>query len=181
MATTPPASRRGAAASHNPATQRGDQSRTAGAAQYLADLPSRGLFSSTVLSSNLGGIRIYICDHDTSPPEEKQIKTNPTNILIRSLQLNKQRGDVKEGKAKAAAESNRGKRCAERTFDGRASAKRANVASGLASPRRDESKAVPSDKELQAFTVERLRALLKERGLSAKGKKDELILRLKDD
>ncbi|MQL79792.1 hypothetical protein Taro_012248 [Colocasia esculenta] len=91
--------------------------------------------------------------------EEQLIKTNSTNILIRSLQLNKQRSDAKEGKAKATAESNRSKRVAERTLEGRSSAKKANVASGSASTGQDGSRLVPSDKELQ----------------------DELISRLKDD
>lgn len=42
--------------------------------------------------------------------EEQLIRTNSTNILIRSLQLNKQRSEGKDGKAKAVSESNRGKR-----------------------------------------------------------------------
>ncbi|CAA6667886.1 unnamed protein product [Spirodela intermedia] len=177
----PSGSRRGAVAAQSPASLGADQSRSPGASKYLADLPSRGLFSSTVLSSNLGGIRVYMCDHDTSPPEEQLIRTNSTNILIRSLQLNKQRSEGKDGKAKAVAESNRGKRASERSLDVRSSVKKANIASGSSSPGQEDSKAFPTDKELQAFTVEKLRTLLKERGLSVKGKKDELISRLKDD
>ena len=42
--------------------------------------------------------------------EEQVIKTNTTNILIRSLQLNKQKSEGKDGKAKAVPENNRGKR-----------------------------------------------------------------------
>ncbi|XP_058093231.1 uncharacterized protein LOC131239512 isoform X2 [Magnolia sinica] len=151
-----------------------------GASKYLANLPSRGLFSSTVLSSNPGGMRVYICDHDTSPPEEQLIKTNQTNILIRSLTLKKQKTDCspKDVKAKYTAEGTKGKRSAERTADGRVSAKRANMTNASGLPREGSS---ISPSEFQCLTVERLRSLLKERGLPTKGKKDELITRLKDD
>ncbi|KAE9467531.1 hypothetical protein C3L33_00537, partial [Rhododendron williamsianum] len=96
-----------------------------GASKYLANLPSRGLFSSTVLSSNPGGMRVYICDHDTAPPDDQLIKTNQTNILIRSLMLKKQKGDSssKDIKGASPSEASR-KRPAERALDGRASAKR---------------------------------------------------------
>ncbi|XP_078433461.1 SAP domain-containing protein [Wolffia australiana] len=174
---TPSGSRRGQAESQEiPAT---DQNRSIGASKYLADLPSQGFFSSTIHSSNLDSIRVYVCDHDTSPPEEQIIKTNTTNILIRSLQLNKQRSEAKEGKGKAVPES-KGKRVSDRGLEGRSSVKKANTASGSSSPRGEGSKFFPSDKELQSFTVEKLRSLLKERGMSVKGKKDELISRLKE-
>ncbi|KAJ6764210.1 DET1- AND DDB1-ASSOCIATED PROTEIN 1 [Salix koriyanagi] len=42
--------------------------KAAGASRFLANLPSRGFLSSAVSSSNLGGMRVYICEHDTSPP-----------------------------------------------------------------------------------------------------------------
>ncbi|XP_033141665.1 uncharacterized protein LOC103855045 isoform X2 [Brassica rapa] len=61
--------------------------------KFLSDLPSRGFLSSTVVSSNPGSFRVYICEHDTSPPEGQQIRTNQQNILIRSLSLKKQKGD----------------------------------------------------------------------------------------
>ncbi|PSR89551.1 Nucleolin like, partial [Actinidia chinensis var. chinensis] len=97
-----------------------------GASKYLAGLPSHGLFSSTVIASNPGGMRVYICDHDTSPQDEQLIKTNQTNILIRSLMIKKQKGDSssKDVKGTSPSEASR-KRPAERALDGRASAKRA--------------------------------------------------------
>ncbi|KAG0496722.1 hypothetical protein HPP92_001413 [Vanilla planifolia] len=147
-----------------------------GASKYLKDLPSRGLFSSRFPSSNLGSIRVYVCDHDTTPPEDQVIKTNATNILIRSLQLSKQKNDAKD--AKASMEVSRGKRVAARLLDGKSSAKRANT--GVASSSAGSSSGL-SERMLHTMTVERLRALLKERGLSPKGKKDELISRLKSD
>ncbi|KAL4364251.1 hypothetical protein GQ457_04G036110 [Hibiscus cannabinus] len=141
-----------------------------GASELLFNLPSRGHLSSTVISSNLGGMRFYICEHDTSPPESQHIKTNQQNILIRSLMLNDKNGDSSSKDVKAAAEGPR-KRAAERVMDSRASAKKANTQEGSSSR--------AAEKDYNSLTVERLRALLRERGLSPKGKKDELIARLK--
>ncbi|KAI3919597.1 hypothetical protein MKX01_018420 [Papaver californicum] len=161
------------------------------ASDYLTNLPSRGLLSSTVLSSNLGGMRVYICEHDTSPPEDQVIKTNQTNILIRSLNLKNQKNNkpktpsVKDTKSKT--ENVKGKRVAERTAEGNAPAKRANLSISTGNPKpaegsrtRSTSSSSSSKDSYQTMTVERLRALLKERGLTVKGKKDELIARLRD-
>ncbi|XP_038972111.1 uncharacterized protein LOC120104672 isoform X2 [Phoenix dactylifera] len=118
---------------HGTASPPSDPARMAGgASRYLADLPSRGLFSNTIPSSNLGGIRVYVCDHDTTPPDEQLIKTNTTNILIRALQINKQKSDSKDAATKATSESKKGKRSAERTSEGRTPSKRAktNIAPG---------------------------------------------------
>ncbi|KAF2302642.1 hypothetical protein P3X46_023510 [Hevea brasiliensis] len=149
-----------------------------GASRFLSNLPSRGFLSSTVLSSNPGGMRVYICEHDTLPPEGQEIKTNQTNILIRSLQLKKQKGDSssKDMKGVTAAEGSR-KRAPERVQDGRASAKRSNSQTGS---RQEGSDSRAGDRDLYSLTVERLRALLKERGLSPRGKKDELVARLRN-
>ncbi|OWM65491.1 hypothetical protein CDL15_Pgr009081 [Punica granatum] len=111
------------------------------ASKLLANLPSRGLFSSTVLSSNPRG-------ESTS----------------------------KNGKGVTTGEGSR-KRTSERLLDNGASAKRP---SNQASSRQDGSNAKIADRDLHTLTVERLRALLKERGLSPRGKKDELISRLKN-
>ncbi|KAL6584296.1 hypothetical protein OROMI_003585 [Orobanche minor] len=145
--------------------------------KFLTNLPSRGFFSSTVISSNPGGMRVYICDHDTSPPDNQLIKTNQTNILIRSLTLKSQRGDSssKDGKGTASNQVSR-KRAAEKALD-KAAGKKAMSSTQLGSSQGESSRWL--DKDLQSFTVERLRAFLKERGLSMKGKKDELIARLR--
>ncbi|KAL6576273.1 hypothetical protein OROHE_000054 [Orobanche hederae] len=147
------------------------------ASKFLTNLPSRGFFSSTVISSNPGGMRVYICDHDTSPPDNQLIKTNQTNILIRSLTLKSQRGDSssKDGKGTASNQVSR-KRAAEKALD-KAAGKKAMSSTQLGSSQGESSRWL--DKDLQSFTVERLRAFLKERGLSMKGKKDELIARLR--
>nr|XP_043636393.1 uncharacterized protein LOC122607479 [Erigeron canadensis] len=149
------------------------------ASKFLVDLPSKGLFSSPVISSSLGGMRVYVTDHDTSPPENQLIKTDQVNILIRSLLLKQQQKSgttAKGAKGVSASESSR-KRAPERVVEGRASAKRAASTTQNGS-RQDGSKSqLPEN--LQSLTVERLRALLKERGLSVRGKKDELIARLR--
>ncbi|KAJ6869208.1 hypothetical protein NC651_034078 [Populus alba x Populus x berolinensis] len=168
-----------------------------GASKFLSNLPSLGFLSSTVSSSNPGGMRVYICEHDTSPPEGQQIKTNQTNILIRSLQLNKHKGDSssKDVKGLTATEGSRKRkafipvpvvyiltlagccqqffRAPERALDSRAPAKRGNnqIGSRQGFEHTEGSDSRTSDKDYYSLTVERLRALLKERGLSPKGKK----------
>ncbi|KAL3631711.1 hypothetical protein CASFOL_024695 [Castilleja foliolosa] len=147
----------------------------AGASKFLSNLPSRGFFSSTVISSNPGGMRVYICDHDTSPPE--------------SLMLKNQRGDSssKDGKGSASNQGSR-KRAAEKALDKAAGKK--SISNTQLGSSQGGSSCLP-DKDLQSFTVEKLRGFLKERGLSVKGKKassiiyimmpinDELIARLR--
>ncbi|XP_024973100.1 uncharacterized protein LOC112511632 isoform X2 [Cynara cardunculus var. scolymus] len=148
-----------------------------GASKFLIDLPSKGLFSSSVISSNLGGMQVYVTDHDTSPPENQVIKTDQVNILIRSLLLKQQqKGGGPTSKGVVANEGSR-KRAPERAADGRASAKRAASATQNGSRKEGSKSQIPEN--LQRLTVERLRALLKERGLSVKGKKEELIGRLR--
>ncbi|XP_057972352.1 uncharacterized protein LOC131160556 isoform X2 [Malania oleifera] len=144
-----------------------------GASKYLANLPSRGLFSSTVLSSNPGGMRIYICDHETSPPGDQQIQTDKMNILIRALTLKKKKGEsgVKDAKAITTTDGAK-KRAADKSLDGRASAKRAMT--NAQSSSQDGASTRTSDRDFSSLTVERLRVLLKERGLSLRGKKNEM-------
>ncbi|KAF6161453.1 hypothetical protein GIB67_009332 [Kingdonia uniflora] len=163
--------------------------RGGGASEYLTNLPSRGLFSSsTVTPSNPGSIRVYVCEHDTSAPEEQLIKTNLTNILIRSLKLN-----LKDVKGKATTEK-AGKRAAERPAEGKGPAKRASTAVSSRSTRQgslpsfelrpsstagEGSSSHTSEMNFKSLTVEKLRAILKERALPTRGKKDELIARLR--
>lgn len=152
-----------------------------GATQYLKDLPSRGFFTNAIPSSSPGGLRVYICDHDTAPPENQVIKTDSTNILIRSLTLNKSKGDskLKDVNGKTAAETSKGKRPAERPAEEKMLAKRASTGSNPGSSKKEGGSVQLSDREIQMSTVDRLRSLLRERGLSTKGKKEELIARLR--
>nr|GMD35300.1 SAP domain, Ubiquitin ligase, Det1/DDB1-complexing [Ipomoea batatas] len=116
-------------------------------------------------------MRVYICDHDTSPPEDQLIKTDQMNILIRSLMLKKQKAESgsKDGKSVPTSESSR-KRGAERALDGRTSAKKA-ASSSQATSRQEGTKNRVPERDYHSMTVERLRALLKEKGLSTRGKK----------
>ncbi|KAI5063558.1 hypothetical protein GOP47_0022105 [Adiantum capillus-veneris] len=154
------------------------------AGRLLLDLPSKGYFSSATnaaISAPMG-LRLYVCDHETSPPEHQVIRTDRTNILIRSLTLKRSKNDSKgKQKQKPAGDSNRGKRPAERAADDKIVSKRANTSSGLSNNNRKENGgACPTtEKDFQGYTVEKLRSLLKERNLPRTGKKDELIARLK--
>ncbi|KMZ69720.1 SAP domain-containing protein [Zostera marina] len=144
-----------------------------GPSNSLAGFPSRGFFTSTTLPSSIlgDGMRPYLSQHDTSPPEDQIIETNPENILIRALQLSKQKNELKP---KAVNGNIRNKRLADKAIERRSPAKRTNksVDPGMSSI------SVP-DRELESYTVERLRVFLKEKGLSTRGKKDELISRLR--
>ncbi|CAN6338249.1 unnamed protein product [Urochloa humidicola] len=145
----------------------------------LAGLPSRGNFTESDIASSMGGLKVYICLHDTAPPEGQVVKTDTNNILIRALQLNKHKSKAKDVN-KTPGESSRRKRNAARNLDGKNPSKRLNIGSSAGSSAHEESSPGFSELTLQSFTVEKLRSLLKERGLSPKGKKDELIARLRE-
>ncbi|CAK9226815.1 unnamed protein product [Sphagnum jensenii] len=159
----------------------------AGAAQYLQNLPSRGCFSQPSATST-GGMKVYVCQHDTAPPDEQLIKTDSTNILIRALTLKKEKGrtdqKAKDSKGKvvtAAAstpEEGKGKRPAERQLEDKPALKRANTANGSTPDRKEEGSSRLSGKNLQVCTVQQLKAMLKEMNLPLKGNKEELIARL---
>jgi len=113
--------------------------------------------------------------------------------------MNKQNSDSKDSITRSASELSKGKRSATRTLgdktptkranttgassstrqDGKTPIKRASSSSASGSTRQEGSSTGYSGKILQTMTVERLRALLKERGLPTKGKKEELIARLR--
>ncbi|CAF2037144.1 unnamed protein product [Brassica rapa] len=144
-------------------SSRSSESSDESASKFLSDLPSRGFLSSTVVPSNPGSLRVYVCEHDTSPPEGQLIKTNQQNILIRSLLLKKQKG---ESSSKGTPEDGPKKRAANKALDERSSAKRPATVS-----RQEGSSSRSGEKDLQSLTVEKLRALLKEKGLPTKGRK----------
>ncbi|XP_072148947.1 protein LOWER TEMPERATURE 1 [Setaria viridis] len=146
----------------------------------LAGLPSRGNFTESDVASSMARLKVYICLHDTAPPEGQVVKTDTNNILIRALQLSKHKSEAKDMSSKTPGESSRGKRNAARNLDGKNPSKRPNIGSPTGSSAHEESSSGFSELTLQSFTVEKLRSLLKERGLSPKGKKDELIARLRD-
>uniref|UniRef100_A0A0E0MM22 SAP domain-containing protein n=1 Tax=Oryza punctata TaxID=4537 RepID=A0A0E0MM22_ORYPU len=156
----------------------GKPAEAARAGSLLAGLPSRGNFVSDSIASSMGGLPVYVCLHDTAPPDGQVIDTDTTNILIRSLQLSKQKNEGKDVGSRTPGESSKGKRSASRLLDGKNPSKRSNTGSTAGSSAHGEWASVFSELTLQSFTVEKLRILLKERGLSPKGKKDELIARL---
>uniref|UniRef100_A0A0E0J9U9 DET1- and DDB1-associated protein 1 domain-containing protein n=1 Tax=Oryza nivara TaxID=4536 RepID=A0A0E0J9U9_ORYNI len=149
----------------------GKPAEAARAGSLLAGLPSRGNFVADSIASSMGGLPIYVCLHDTAPPEGQVIDTDTTNILIRSLQLSKQKNEAKDVGSRTPGESSKGKRSASRLLDGKNPSKRANTGSTAGSSAHGELGSVFSEQTLQSFTVEKLRILLKERGLSPKGKK----------
>uniref|UniRef100_K3ZDJ5 DET1- and DDB1-associated protein 1 domain-containing protein n=1 Tax=Setaria italica TaxID=4555 RepID=K3ZDJ5_SETIT len=79
----------------------------------LAGLPSRGNFTESDVASSMGGLKVYICLHDTAPPEGQVVKTDTNNILIRALQLSKHKSEAKDMSSKMPGESSRGKRRTE--------------------------------------------------------------------
>ncbi|KAB1217360.1 hypothetical protein CJ030_MR4G020961 [Morella rubra] len=90
-------------------------------------------------------------------------------MLIRSLMLRKLKGDssAKDVKGVAVSEGSR-KRGTERASEGRTSAKRAK---SEISSRQKGSNSQASSKDLQSLKVEKLRAILKSKGLSVNVKK----------
>uniref|UniRef100_A0A0D6R590 SAP domain-containing protein n=1 Tax=Araucaria cunninghamii TaxID=56994 RepID=A0A0D6R590_ARACU len=151
------------------------------AEQFLGDLPSRGCFITSFTPLNPDCLKPYICDHDTTPPEDQVIKTDATNILIRSLTLKRGKAEPKpkDNKRKSVADTVKSKRPAEKPLEDRATSKRPNSTTSPSSSKKEGSSSRLSEKDLQSFTVEKLRSLLKEKGLPTKGKKDELIARLR--
>eukprot|EP00244_Chara_vulgaris_P002813 TRINITY_DN14965_c0_g1_i2.p1 TRINITY_DN14965_c0_g1~~TRINITY_DN14965_c0_g1_i2.p1 ORF type:complete len:172 (-),score=42.33 TRINITY_DN14965_c0_g1_i2:296-811(-) len=166
---------------------------------FLTGLPSRGNFTKTTSGSVVQGLLpVYICDHETSPPEDQYIRTDPTNILIRALKKSKDDAKAKDLKGKAAQEDHKGKRPADAGLDDRPM-KRVNASGGsgghalgtqgaaVGSSGRKEIaggslggvSGKMSEKDLQNLTVDKLKAFLKEKGLPLKGKKDELVARAK--
>jgi hypothetical protein len=109
------------------------------------------------------------------------IKTDSTNILIRALTLGKKKGKTeqkasKESKGKVSTvEEGKGKRPAEKQAEEKQVSKRVNTGSG-STPEGGSSRLV--EKDLQTLTVQKLKTMLKEKGLPLKGIKDELIARL---
>eukprot|EP00897_Mesotaenium_endlicherianum_P009533 jgi/Mesen1/8608/ME000050S08025 len=145
---------------------------------WLANLPSQGNFtkSASVTSSTLP---VYICDHDTAPPEDQVIKTDATNILIRALTLKKAREH-----SKAAPADTKGKRAADGpTEEQPLGVKRSKAgvhgrSAGGSSTAGGSGKV--SERELSGMTVDKLKLHLRERGLSTRGKKEELVARARD-
>eukprot|EP00850_Spirogloea_muscicola_P022842 SM000314S12186 [mRNA] locus=s314:69334:70564:- [translate_table: standard] len=130
---------------------------------HLDALPSLGYFSRA------------------APPAAQHIRTDPTNILIRALELKRKtheeslkgpKPEKRGGKEEARAESH---------SDGEQPlVKRAASSKGLRGETVGGSSArKTTETDLHDYTVEKLKALLREKGLSSVGKKEVLLERAK--
>ncbi|KAK9809951.1 hypothetical protein WJX72_002364 [[Myrmecia] bisecta] len=172
----------------------------------LANLPCRG----TLVAPAPGAVisrspPTYVCAHETEPPDDQVVTTDPTHILIRSQQNKKkaeqrakqERGKgVDKGKGAAAdkgkgAAADRGKRPAaaapaeqpagtkRQHTEGAGTSKSAEEAgpSGSGTAARSVRYTV---QQLQAKTNKDLADLLKSRGQAARGRKEDLVKRILD-
>lgn len=162
------------------------------ASSLLEGLPSRGLLTDAQ------GVSVsrpppHVCDYDTAPPPDQVITTDPTNILIRALTSKRAN---REAQQKTSGKDNKGKRPAASMDDsaGEAPAKRERRDPSATDSRGSErganrafhggsggsgSSHKISKAELDGYTVERLKAFLKDRGLPVRGRKEELLTRVK--
>ncbi|GAB4820663.1 hypothetical protein N2152v2_007709 [Parachlorella kessleri] len=153
-------------------------------ASLLGNLPSRGTLTCIQPGAAFTAPPTpYIAAHDTAPPENQVVRTDPTSILIRALQSRKAKEDAKK-KAKAA---DKGKRPIEDGGEvGRAS-KRAADGAGPSNAAAVAGPSVPAPSEaqftklgLQAKTIKDLQIVLKAWNLATGGKKEDLINRILD-
>jgi len=126
----------------------------------------------------------YIAMHDTSPPSSQVVKTDPSSLLIKSLQARK-------GKKAAARRDTKGKRSAEQDTSGRVTKKSAvegsASGSGPSSAGREEQQQGDqgqaagqqrSRSELEAKTVKELQNILQSMNLPVSGRKGALVDRV---
>ena len=133
---------------------------------------------------------LYIADHSTAPPQDQVVKTDPSSLLIKTLQKQVPRDATKKKAGRAAAD--KGKRPADAPAEPGNAAKRGPGASGAspstASGPSTSAGAGPSIPQpasadynrlrLQSKTVKDLQAILKAWGLPISGKKEDLIDRI---
>ncbi len=128
----------------------------------LDTLPSRGLCSSARPALH-GAPRVYVPVHDTAPPADQVVRTDGTNLLIRSLTQHRER---EERARKAGAD--------KRSADGAAPAPAAKrPATEVTLPAGPITAAAA-----RGLTVPQLKAALQSKGLPVGGKKEDLLERL---
>ena len=147
----------------------------------------RGLLTEIQRGAGFSSAPIpYIADHDTAPPESQIVKTDPSSLLIRSLQIRKAREEGSK-KAKRPFATDKGKRPAnEIPAQDQNTAKQVKQNSknvGEAGP----SSSVPAPSRgyftklgLQAKTIKDLQAILRNWSLTTSGRKEDLIQRILD-
>ena len=128
----------------------------------LDNLPKRGLCSAARPALH-GAARIYVPVHDTAPPADQVVRTDGTNLLIRSLQLHHER----EERARKAGGEKRG-------ADGGAAAPAAKRPAAEVTVPAGPITAVAA----RSFTVPQLKAALQSKGLPVGGVKEMLLERL---
>ena len=128
----------------------------------LDSLPSRGLCSSARPSLR-GSARVYVPVHNTAPPADQVVRTDGTNLLIRSLTQHRER----EERARKAGGD---KRAADGTADAPAAKRPAPEVTVPAGP--------ITAAAARGFTVPQLKAALQSKGLPVGGKKEDLLERL---
>lgn len=121
--------------------------------------------------------------HETNPPEEQRLKTDPTSILITSLMARRGKNPSKDAQKEQQQKKKReekGKRPAE-----------GDPSSGE-EPQSKRSHGVGSDEasgsgtkqytknELENMTVKQLQLVLQQKGLPVSGRKDVLVQRVLD-
>eukprot|EP00873_Tetraselmis_striata_P035920 jgi/Tetstr1/456184/TSEL_042952.t1 len=148
----------------------------------LDDLPCRGNFVKPVSGACFGSPPpVYICDHDTAPPEGQVVTQDHTNVVIRALQL-KDGGRAGKGKGKEAADpGNKGKR-ASHAGGSNPAGKRPCLGAGASGSRQPRSspRRTYSSRELQAMSLKDLAALLGEYGEAPKARKSDVIKQILD-
>lgn len=129
---------------------------------------------------------LYIADHDTAPPEGQVIKTDPSSLLIASMQPRKAKDDAKK-KAAARSAADKGKRPAA-DAEGQQPSKRPATdgagpsntqdASGSGASVVPRAQAAFTRPQLAKKTIKDLQTILRAWGLPVGGRKDELVDRV---
>eukprot|EP00890_Picochlorum_soloecismus_P006816 jgi/Picsp_1/95/NSC_00095-R1_sap domain-containing protein len=152
-------------------------------ANLLVNLPSRGLLTGVQAGAVFySAPASYIAMHDTSPPSSQVVKTDPSSLLIKSLQARK-------GKKAVAKRDAKGKRSAEQDASGRVVTKKSAVegsasgsrpsAGGQEQQQGDEGAGQQRNRsELEAKTVKELQSILQSMNLPVSGRKGALVDRL---
>lgn len=153
---------------------------------FLENLPSRGNLTATIPGQSLyKQPQTYLAQHPTAPPAEQIITTDPENVLLRVLKL-AQRREGPKSKADKAKAADKSKRPASEGAEGAPASKKQNTQANAATAENDvgSSKGSKSDSfslhELQGKTNKALMDLLRDKGQSTKGKKEDLVKRIMD-
>lgn len=129
-----------------------------------------------------------IADYSTAPPADQIIKTDPTSLLIRTLQTRKAREEAKRRKGKRAApDGGDANKPQTKRANSKSAATLETATTAQAGPSTNDGAAAPaaanetsnySRAQLASKTVKDLQAILKTLGCPTSGRKDDLIDRI---